>query len=330
MNAPLQTALVPRRSRSKPLKVVITGASGALGQLLARHLHKSHHVIGVDHRPFKNKPKDVEMHALDLRRKSSFDVLRAKAPDIILHVGVIRNPLKHQGNSTAYHVNLETTNQLVRLAEVCNTRKFVFVSTANLYGPSAGTAGFLAEDAPLHGADRSPEIRDLVALDMMIQSFFWRKPDVETVIVRPVHMIGTHLNNAPTRYLRLPYLPTLMGYDPMIQAIDETDVVRAIAMSLQEGMRGIFNLVGHGHAPLTRIARALGTPMVPVPEFALRMMMNTAFRYKMTAYPPGELDHLKYTCLVDGARAEKELGFKAKVPLRKTLAQLAKSARPKA
>ncbi len=303
-------------------KVLLTGISGSLGQIIANALSKTHHIIGADKRAFPEKPKDVELYPLDLRRKSAFTLLKKCKPNIIIHVGVIRNPLKHVSSSSAYCFNLEIMSQLIKLAEQLEVKKFVFLSSANLYGPCATSSGFLSEDAPLHGADRSPEIRDLVALDMMIQSFFWKRPQTETVILRPVHIVGSELNNAPSRYFRLDKIPTLLGYDPMIQLVHASDVSRAIELSLKPNIRGIFNIVGNSQAPLSRLIKKLNTPSYGVPEFVLRALMRSAFRYRLSSFPPGELDHLKYTCLIDGSLAAKELKYEPKVNLSTILKNL--------
>lgn len=303
-------------------RVLLTGVSGALGQMIARKLADSFQVIGVDKRAFPEKPSQVEVLHLDLRRKSAFVTLKKKAPQCIVHMGVIRNPLKHQGNSNAYHFNLETTTQLLKLSEQLEVRKFIFLSSANLYGPSARSSGFLQEDASLHGSDRSPEIRDLVALDMMIQSFFWKMPKIETVILRPVHIVAAELNNAPSRYLRLKHIPTLLGYDPMIQLVHASDVAQAVKLSLKTNTRGIFNITGESQAPLSRLIQALEKRALPLPEFAIRAALNAAFRYRLSSFPPGELDHLKYTCLVDGKRAQQELKYQPEYTLMQSLMTL--------
>ena len=309
-------------SETSQERVLLTGVSGALGQLIAHRLADSFEVIGVDNRNLNKKSPKIEVLNLDLRRKSTFVALKKKAPHCIVHMGVIRNPLKHKDNSNAYHFNLETTTQLLNLAEQLQVRKFVFLSSANLYGPSARSSGFLQEDAALHGADRSPEIRDLVALDMMIQSFFWKMPKIETVILRPVHIVGAELNNAPSRYFKLSHIPTLLGYDPMIQLVHASDVTQAVKLSLKHNTRGIFNIVGESQAPLSRLIQALGRNSFPLPEIALRTLMKTAFRFQVASYPPGELDHLKYTCLVDGKRAQHELSYKPEYSLMQSLMTL--------
>lgn len=310
-------------SETKP-RVLLTGMSGSLGQIVTQELHETTDLIGVDRRPFADKPENVELHQLDLRRKSAFTLLKKKKLDAIIHVGVIRNPHKHRGAANAYYYNLEITGQLLKLAEQLQVKKFIFLSTANLYGPSAVSPGFLSEEAPLHGANRSPEVRDLVTLDMMIQSFFWKQPTIETVILRPVHIVGPTLKNAPSRYFQLNLVPTMLGYDPMIQVVHASDVAHAIKLSLEKSVRGVFNIVGQAQAPLSRIVKAIESPSLPAPEFLMRALLRSAFRSRLSTFPPGELDHLKYTCLVNGARASKELGYKPRMTLAQTLKSLKK------
>src|SRR5438270_80592 len=84
---------------------------------------------------------------------------------------------------------------------------------------------------------------------LLASSFFWKQQSCETVILRPVHILGG-VRNAPSNYLRLPWVPTLLGFDPMVQAIHELDVVEAIVCALTTGVRGIFNVVGPGEVPL--------------------------------------------------------------------------------
>jgi len=140
--------------------------------------------------------------------------------------------------------------------------------------------------------------------------------------LRPVHIVGPHLNNAPTRYLKLKTVPTLLGYDPIIQVVHETDTVRAFELALKPSVRGIFNIVGAEQAPLSRIIEARGARALPLPEILFRKFIRAAFRRGLTTYRPGEIDHLKYTCLVDGSHATKELSFKPNKTLMQSLHDL--------
>jgi UDP-glucose 4-epimerase len=309
-------------------KILITGNAGALGRALTNRLlkDKSVHIIGVDQRPLSHVPPGVEHYPLDLRRKSAIELLRKIKPVSIIHLGVIRNPQIHRKKrANVYFFNLESTTQLLRLAESIPIRKFVFLSTANLYGPSVNSSGILNEETPLHGANKSPEFRDLVALDMMTQSFFWKQPKTETIIIRPCHIVGKSLRNAPTRYLKLETMPTILGFDPMIQLLHMNDLIEAIVLSLQSNIRGIFNLAGPDVAPLSRIIHALGRPSLPLPETLLRAFMATSFFSRHSSFPVGELDHLKYSCIIDDHRARAAFGFKPKKKISAMIKEMKKA-----
>jgi UDP-glucose 4-epimerase len=275
-------AAAPKRPR-RP-RALVTGAAGALGQLLVRKLHRTHEVICVDRRPFPDRPKDVQHHRIDLRRKSAIQLLKKKRFDAIIHLGVMHNPRKELGHEAFLH-NLDTMAQVLRLCEQTKVPKFIFLSTANLYGATATSSGFLTEEAPLLGAGKSPGVRDLISLDMMVQSFFWKRPETETVVLRPVHIVGPHLHNAPSNYLRKARVPTILGFDPMIQVVHELDVVESIALAMKPGLRGIFNVVGAGQAPLSRLIRARGAAQVPLPEMLFKAVLERAFRLRLSSFP---------------------------------------------
>jgi UDP-glucose 4-epimerase len=176
----------------------------------------------------------------------------------------------------------------------------------------------LTEDAPLNAGVSFPAIRDLIEVDMLASSYFWKQQQCETVILRPVHILGG-VRNAPSNYLRLPWVPTLLGFDPMVQVIHELDVVEAIVKALTPGARGIFNIVGPGEVPLSTIFRELNKPIVPIPHPIAKAVMATLWRGKLTSFPVPELDHIRYVCMVDGARAREQLGFTPRYTLKETI-----------
>ena len=153
---------------------------------------------------------------------------------------------------------------------------------------------------------------------MLASSFFWKSREIETVILRPVHILGG-VHNAPSNYLRLDPAPTLLGFDPMVQVIHELDVVEAIACALRPGVRGIFNVVGPGQVPLSTIVRELGRPTLPIPHPFAYSILNFLWRSRFTSFPVPELDHIRYVCMVDGGRAEASLGFHPRFSLRETI-----------
>ncbi|MCS6798716.1 MAG: SDR family oxidoreductase [Myxococcota bacterium] len=305
-----------RRDEGEPGAVLVTGLCGRLGQLLVRRLHRVDRVVGIDRRPFPGCPADVVHHQFDIRRKKTRDVFRTGRIRAVVHLGVMHDP---RASDKEHHSwNVVAFQKLLTCLEQFDVRKLVVLSSANVYGPQPDNPQFLTEEAPLLGAQSFRQIRDLVELDMLAQTFFWRNPRTETVILRPCHILGA-VRNAPSNYLRLQRPVTILGFDPMVQPIHERDVVEAILLALRPGVRGIYNLRGPGELPLSRVLEMLGRRPLPLPAPVAQAVLERMWRLRLTSFPPPEIDHIRYVCMVDDTRARTELGFRPRYGLRETI-----------
>jgi UDP-glucose 4-epimerase len=286
--------------------VINTGAGGNLGRLVVQALHREHHVVAVDRREIRGLPKDVTHVRTDLRWRAIDNVFRTSDVRAVVHMGLMHNP---RGDEDHYRFNVVGTQRLLDLTAKYGVKKFVMLSSANIYGPDPDNSYFLTEDAPLLGAEHHPEIRDLVAVDRIVQSFFYRHPEVETVMLRPVHIVGPRVRNAPSNYLRTDRPWVLTGFDPMIQLLHEEDLVRAMLLALRPGTSGVYNIVGPGEAPLSRVLEVLGRKTRSIPWFAAKPILDRAWQLRMTGFPPPEIRHIQYNCVVDGSLAKRVLGF---------------------
>lgn len=287
--------------------VLITGICGRLGRRVARMLHRERRVIGIDRRPFVGKPKDIVHYQVDIRRKKTRDIVRQERPSAIVHLGVMHDPRMSDSEHHAW--NIAAFQRLLDDVAQYEVPKLIVLSSANVYGPRPDNAQFLDEDAPLLGAATFSTIRDLVELDMLTQSFFWKRPETQTVIFRPAHILGS-VRNAPSNYLRQRVVPTLMGYDPMVQLLHMDDVVGAILLALRAPARGVFNLAGPPPSTVSRAIELAGRTRLPVPHFVFRRALERLWRFGATTFPTPELDFIRYVCMVDDSRARRELGYR--------------------
>ena len=287
--------------------VVVTGISGNLGRTLTKLLHRTERIVGLDRRPFPGAPKDVELFQLDLRKKKAEDVFRIHDVKAVIHMGIMHDPRMSSEEHHSFNV-VGTTRVLDAVAKY-GVKKVVVLSSANVYGPSPDNSNFLSEDAPLMAASRFSGVRDLIEVDMLAHGFFWRHPDIETVILRPVHILGPTIRNAPSSYLRLRYPWVLAGFDPMLQLIHQEDAARAMVEALRPGLKGVYNVVGPGEVPLSAVMRELGRTPIPVPHPIARALLGTLFRYRLANFPAPELDHIQFLCMVDGSRWTADVGW---------------------
>lgn len=298
-------------------RVVLTGISGNLGRVVAKLLHREAQVIGIDRRPFVGRPKDVEHVQVDVRKKKTDEVFRRHRVDAVIHMGIMHDPRMSAEDHHSF--NVLGTMKVLECAAKYGVKKVVMLSSANVYGPSPENSNFLTEDSPLMAASRFPSVRDLIEVDMLAHGFFWRHPEIETVVLRPVHIVGPTIKNAPSNYLRLKRPWLMAGFDPMVQLIHTEDVGRAMIEALRPGRKGVYNVTGPGEVPLTAVFDELGHKPIGVPHFLAKPMLSTLFKYRLASYPPEELDHIQFLCMVDGSRWTKETGWKPRYTMRETI-----------
>lgn len=297
--------------------VVVTGISGNLGRTLTKLLHTRERIIGLDRRPFVGKPKDLEMYEIDLRKKRAEEVFRKNEVRAVIHMGIMHDPRMSEEEHHSF--NVVGTTRILECCAKYGVKKVVVLSSANVYGPSPDNSNFLTEDAPLMAASRFSGVRDLIEVDMLAHSFFWKHPTIQTVILRPVHIVGPTIKNAPSNYLRLRHPVSLAGFDPMLQLIHVEDAARAMIEALRPELRGVYNVTGPGEVPLSAVFRELDRTVVPLPSVVARSMVSLLFKYRLASFPAPELDHIQYVCAVDGARWQREVSWKPKYTMRETI-----------
>ena len=110
------------------------------------------------------------------------------------------------------------------------------LSSSYVYGALPENPYYMDEDTSLNVSRHYPDIRDLAEVDTLCTTFLWKYPEIATAILRPVNTLGYYVHSAIGRYLKLRYVPTVMGFNPMMQFIHEEDVAEAIARTLETGV----------------------------------------------------------------------------------------------
>ena len=96
----MRRAKTPKEPAHGLGKVVVTGICGRLGKRVTRVLHRTRPVVGVDRRPFPDRPKDVQHEAIDVRRKKLKDIFRAGDVEAVVHLGIMHDP---RASSAEHH-----------------------------------------------------------------------------------------------------------------------------------------------------------------------------------------------------------------------------------
>jgi UDP-glucose 4-epimerase len=117
------------------------------------------------------------------------------------------------------------------------------------------------------------------------------------------------VRNAFTRYLARKIVPTMMGFDPLVQFLHEIDAIAALHMALLRDVSGTFNIVGEGVLPLSTVIKLAGRMALPVPHPIARTIAAAGWAAQLVEAPPSFLKYLRFLCVADGQLARDALGY---------------------
>ncbi len=303
-------------------KILVTGVAGSLGRALWRRLveRKSYRVVGIDIRNWLlDRPANFTFHQMDINRNRAEDIFRTVRPHTVVHLASIRD--RHVPQAKRHTTNVIGTQKVLGYCAKYGVKKVVVVSSHTVYGASPLNPSMITVDMPLKAAARRGEMGDLIEFDHVCRSWMYEHSRQRMVLLRPVFALGPNIREGFVyRWLNMDRVPTVMGFNPMLQILHEDDVAEAINCALKAKARGLYNVTGSSSIPVLRLIRELNLPSYCVPHPLLYPADGVLFKLGLSPLSPGELEFLQYNCVVSGSRIRKELGYKPVRTLRETLA----------
>lgn len=175
-----------------PLKVLITGGSGLLGQYLNRELSRKVHILTL-YNTHTGNATSYSSAKTDIRDYNSlkkiFDSFR---PDVTVHTAAVSNPAVKgaEFDKPVYDINVKGTEQIARLCEVYKCR-LIYTSTDLVYAGYRGS--MLSEDAKLIPISLYAETK-LMGEQKIIRTFD------NFIILRTALLIGFGMNHSASHF----------------------------------------------------------------------------------------------------------------------------------
>lgn len=166
------------------MKVVVTGATGQLGQDVMQELErKNHQAFGADRQQL-DITKEEDVHAFISEVK----------PDVILHCAAYTNvDAAEENEGAAYQVNAAGTEYLAKAAKM-NGAKMMYISTDYVFDGTANEPYEVDEPTKPLGAYGRTKLAGEQLLQKHLEEFF---------IVRTAWVFGTYGNNFVKTMIRL-------------------------------------------------------------------------------------------------------------------------------
>jgi UDP-glucose 4-epimerase len=307
--------------------VLVTGVSRDLGRRFARCLAAEpgvDRVVGVDAVPPRDDIGDVSFVRADIRNPVIAKVIAKEDVDTVVHMSVIATPGSVGGRGTMKELNVIGTMQLLAACQKApGIRQLVVKSTATVYGASSRDPAMFREDMEPRRVPRSGYAKDVAEIEGYVRGFARRRPDVRVTTLRLANVLGPHVTSPMTSYFRLPVIPTVLGFDPRLQFVHETDLMRVLTHAVDTEVPGTFNVAGDGVMLLSQAVRRLRTPAVALPGFAVGGVASVIRSSRIADFSPEQLGLLTFGRGIDTSRMRTELGFEPELTTSETFADFA-------
>lgn len=300
------------------MRVGVTGITSDLGRGLLPLLEadpRVDRIVGFDVAEPPDGYSKLEVVRVDLTRPGSDDELtqamREARIDVLYHLAFVNSRV--HGAAFAHELEVIGSMHVLAAAQATGLKRLVIPSWTALYGARRNAPATFTEDQPLLGTGVR-FVTDRVEVEHQVEAFAARNPQTHVVVLRFAPILGPNADNPITRLLRTHFVPTVLGFDPLWQVIDERDAARALHLALSCRCVGAFNIVGDGTLPFSSLVRLSGGKAMPMPGPVLRSTIRLLETTGVASVPVPLLDYLRYSWVADGTRAARELRFTAQIP----------------
>ncbi len=315
---------VARVSRGRARVVAVTGAASFLGTNLIGLLEEDDgidRILAVDIKAPTTAGAKTRFYEVDFTQPTTearlAEILAAERADSVVHLAFLASP----SHATAWAHELESvgTMHVLVAARHAQIRKLVMWSQTLLYGAHPSNPNFLSERHALRAPKREPFFGDKMAAESEALRFAQRAQGSVVTILRLAPILGPTVRNYLTRFLSRRLIPTMMGFDPLVQFVHEVDAIAAFKLAIDRDVPGTFNIVGDGVLPLSTVVKLAGRVAVPVPHPLAEPVAGAAWVAQIAEAPPAFLKYLRFLCVADGQKARTRMGFRPAYTSREAL-----------
>jgi UDP-glucose 4-epimerase len=293
-------------------RVLITGLDTFWGGRMAQALEAQPEVemiLGLGTKEPKVPLERTEFVRSDQKYSILSRIVRATQVDTIVHTFLETNSTEVSGR-VLHEINVIGTLNLLAAAGAsgASVRKVVVKSSTHVYGSNEQDPTWFREEDSRTGPVRTRLERSLIEVESLVRDFAEDNPHLDVTVLRFANVLGTDIITPISFDLRKRVLPCIAGFDPLVQFVEEDDVVRALEFVTANHVPGFFNVAGEGRLPWSEVATLGGAHLLPFPPFRPRVFSAPFERLDVVRFPP-EMEALaRYGRGVDTAKL-REAGF---------------------
>lgn len=232
------------RRPAHPETVLVTGATGFLGEYLIRRLAGKYRVLALGRN--REKGRRLEVYGAmfcqgDFTRRDSC-ACYFKEADYVIHAGALSSVWGRWEDF--YRTNVAGTELVAQLCREYGVRRLVYVSSPSIYTGKTDRYDIREEEAPEKN-ELNYYIRSKLMAEGLIRK--WNRKGLETVILRPRGLIGPGDTSLVPRLLRANAGVGIPLFNGGRNLVDLTSVENAalaceLALTARGASGGVFNI----------------------------------------------------------------------------------------
>jgi UDP-glucose 4-epimerase len=198
-----------------------------------------------------------------VRTDESYSILarlmRATQVDTVVHAALIVDS-SASSDRRIHEFNVIGTLNLLAAAGAEDSRvgSLVVKSSTLVYGCSRRDPVWFQEDTPRRADPRTRLESSLLEVESYVRAFAEENRHIKVAVLRCANVLGEDLVTPLSRALSLPLIPTIAGFDPQIQFVEQGDVIRAVEFVVGRAVEGVYNLAGDGRVPWSEVRAMAG------------------------------------------------------------------------
>ncbi len=233
-------------------------------------------------------------------------IVGATQVDTIVHTFLVVDSTRV--SSRALHeINVIGTMNLLAAAGQSGSpvRQVVVKSSTLVYGSASTDPTWFREEMSRTSPAKTRVERSLLEVEGFVRDFAEDNPATVVSVLRFANVLGTDIVTPISTNLSRSICPSIAGYDPLLQFVEEDDVVRCLEHVTRQRIPGLYNVAGAGKLPWSEVTDICGTRLLPISPVGTHGAAAPLVRLGLIEFPPELESLLRYGRGVDTTRIGK-------------------------